>query len=71
MKDIKDKFRRATLIGMAIAMTATSSACSIESDNMCQDQEVSIVQKVDELIPYQRLQKLRQTKLPTYVDTYK
>ena len=71
MKDsLKDKLRKGTLIGLATIMTATSTACSMGSDKVDNDQEVAIVQKTSEQTAYERLQKLRKSKLPTYVDTY-
>ena len=71
MKDIKDKLRRATLIGMAIMMTATSTACSMESDNIDKDQEVTLIENIEVETPYQYLQSIRKTKMPTYVDNFK
>ncbi len=70
-KSIKDKLRRGTLIGLATLMTATSAACSMEADNVVNDQEIAIAGKDIMQYPYQRLQDLRKTKLPTYVDTFK
>lgn len=70
-KLIKDKLRRGTLIGLATLMTATSTACSMESDQIDNDQEIAIVEKDVEQSAYERLQGLRKTKLATYMDTYK
>lgn len=75
-KSIKDKLRRGTLIGLATLMTATSAACSMDVDKIDKDQEIAIRQDVEIMqnnvkqTPYQRLQAIRKTKLPTYVDTY-
>ena len=70
-KSIKDKLRRGTLIGLATLMTATSSACSLQADQMDKEQEFAIVEKAGHQTAYQRLQLVRNTKLDTYVDTFK
>ena len=68
---MKDSFKRGALIGLSSLIIATSTGCSLVTDEIEKTPEVAIVENISEQSPYQRLQAIRKTKLPTYETTFK